>query len=73
MAWRTGAELFREIWPQIKARVTPDEFRQEFVEHLVGYFLECDVDPTDLQGLDPKIDQALRNLEAVPDCDDEDA
>jgi hypothetical protein len=62
MAWRTGAELFAEMWPLIAARVEPDDFRQEFIEHLLAYFLECDVDPSDLEGLHPEVDQALRKL-----------
>lgn len=64
MAWRTGAELFCEMWPLIAARVKPDDFRREFVDHLLSYFLECDVDPTDLQGLHPEVDQALERLRA---------
>lgn len=69
MAWRTGAVLFREMWPLIAARVEPDDFRQEFVERLLAYFLECDVDPTDLDGLHPEVDQALERLNAF-DGDD---
>ena len=62
MAWRAGAALFTEMWPLIAARVQPDEFRQEFTERLLVYFLECDVDATDLAGLHPEVDQALARL-----------
>jgi hypothetical protein len=70
MAWRTGAQLFSEMWPLIKARVKPDDFRAEFVETLLAYFLECDVDPDDLEGLDPEVDRALARLNAL-DAGDE--
>lgn len=62
MAWRTGAALFADMWPLISARVKPDDFRLEFTERLLAYFLECDVDPTDLAGLHPEVDQALARL-----------
>jgi hypothetical protein len=62
MAWCTGADLFREMWPLIIARIKDDDFRQEFVEDLLAYFLECDVDPTDLAGLHPEVDRALDRL-----------
>ena len=62
MAWRTGAELFCEMWPLIAARVKPDEVRAEFVEELLSFFVEWDVDPSDLEGLDPEVDRALARL-----------
>jgi hypothetical protein len=62
VAWRTGARLFQEIWPLVLARVEPDEFREEFVRDLLALFLECDVDPTDLEGLHPEVDRALQSL-----------
>jgi len=62
MAWRSGADLFREMWPLIVARVEADDFRQEFVEGLLAYFLGCDIDPTDLAGLHPEVDRALERL-----------
>jgi hypothetical protein len=50
------------MWPLIEAKVKPPEFRHEFVERILAYFLECDVDPTDLEGLHPEVDRALRRL-----------
>jgi hypothetical protein len=70
MAWRTGAALFRAMWPLIAARVKPDDFREEFVEGLLSYFLECDVDPSDLLGLHPEVDRALKRLAAFDGEDD---
>jgi hypothetical protein len=70
MSWRTGAALFCEIWPIIDAKVEPGEFREDFVRDLVNYFLECDVDPTDLAGIHPDVDKALRSLGELADTDD---
>jgi len=70
MAWRTGAALFADIWPLIAARVKPDEFRAEFIRDLLGLFLDCDVDPTDVAGLHPEVDAALHALGAL-DLSDE--
>jgi hypothetical protein len=50
------------MWPLIEAKVKPPEFREEFVERILAYFLECDVDPTDLEGLHPEVDRALQKL-----------
>jgi hypothetical protein len=62
MSWRAGATLFREVWPLIQAHVPEGEFRAEFVRDLIRYFLECDVDPTDLRGLHPEVNEALKEL-----------
>jgi hypothetical protein len=58
MAWRSGADLFGEMWPLIVARVEADDFREEFAEGFLG----CDIDPTDLAGLHPEVDRALERL-----------
>ncbi len=68
MAWRTGARLFQEIWPLVLARVEAGEFRDEFVRDLLTLFLDRDVDPADLVGLNPEVDQALQ---ATVEGDDE--
>jgi hypothetical protein len=70
MSWRVGAELFCEIWPIIDEKVTPGEFRNEFVRDLVDYFLQCDMDPTDVAGIHPDIDKALRSLGELADADE---
>ena len=72
MAWRTGAELFAEIWPSIAVHMKPDDFRKEFVERLLALFLDCDTDPTDLEGIDPEVDQALERLAEFDKYDEED-
>ncbi len=63
MAWRAGAELFREIWPLILKYESEGNFRLEFTTDLLALFLGCDVDPSDLRGLHPEVDQALRILD----------
>jgi hypothetical protein len=55
------------MWPLIAARVEDDDFRREFVKGLLAYFPECDVDPTDLAGLDPDVDLALERWVAGDD------
>jgi len=70
MSWRTGAELFCEIWPIIDVKVQPGEFRNEFIRDLVDYFLKCDMDPTDVAGIHPDVDKALRNLGELADADE---
>ena len=60
MAWRAGAKLFREIWPLVLKHEPEGNFRREFTTDLLDLFLGCDVDPSDIQGLHPEVDQALR-------------
>jgi hypothetical protein len=62
MSWRAGARLFREIWPLIQVHVPEDDFREEFIKNLLGYFMDCDMDGTDLRRLHPEIDKALDEL-----------
>lgn len=63
MARRAGAKLFREIWPLILKYELERSFRLEFTTDLLNLFLGCDVDPSDLQGLHPEVDQALEIIE----------
>jgi hypothetical protein len=62
VSWRAGAKLFREIWPLIQVHIPDQEFRFEFERDLLHFFLDCDVDPTDLQGFHQDIDRALEGL-----------
>ena len=63
MRWRAGAKLFREMWPLIKAHVPEDNFRAEFVRDLLSFFMDCDMDGTDLRRVHPEIDKALDELD----------
>ena len=62
MSWRTGATLFLEMLPLIKRHVPDDNFRAEFLRDLLDFFQQCDMDATDLRGVDPEIDKALDEL-----------
>ena len=63
--------MFHEMWPLILARVEPDDFRDEFTERLLRYMIwECDVDPTDLEGLHPEVDRVLRRIGEFDGDDD---
>jgi hypothetical protein len=62
MAWRTGAVLFCEMWPLIRARIEPEEDRRDFVLDLLVLFEKYDLDLTDLEGLHPEVDRAIQAL-----------
>ena len=62
MSWRSGAHLFREMWPLIQHHVPEDEWRAEFVRDLIEYFMDCDMDGTDLRRIHPEIDEVLNQL-----------
>jgi hypothetical protein len=62
MSWRAGARLFREMWPLIRTHVPEDDFRADFVHDLLKFFMDCDMDGTDLRRLHLEIDNALNEL-----------
>jgi hypothetical protein len=62
MAWRAGAKLFRETWPLIQAHVPEENSRPEFVRDLIQFFMDYDMDGTDLRRIHPEIDKALDEL-----------
>ncbi len=62
MSWRSGAMLFREMWPLIQRHIPEDDFRAEFVRDLIDFLSNCDMDPTDLRRLHPEVDKALDEL-----------
>ncbi len=61
MSWRTGAKMFREMWPIMEKHLANDDeqWRVEFLAAVLTVFLDCDVDPNDLERLHPEIDRAL--------------
>ena len=69
MSWRTGAELFAEMWPLIQARVKPASLRKEFLRDVLAVFLKNDVDPGDLEDLHAEVARALESLSERPDGD----
>ncbi|MBI3866788.1 MAG: hypothetical protein HY290_33325 [Planctomycetia bacterium] len=62
MSWRAGAKLLREIWPLIQVNVPETEFRADFVKDLLMFFMDCDMDGTDMRRFHPEIDKALDEL-----------
>lgn len=62
MSWRTGAKMFREMWPIMEKHLANDDeqWRVEFLAELLGVFLACDVDSLDLERIHPEIDRALK-------------
>jgi hypothetical protein len=62
VSWRAGARLFRDLWPLIQAHVPETDFREEFVRDLLDFFMDCDMDGTDLRRAHPEIDKALDEL-----------
>ncbi len=63
MSWRTGASLFWQIWPKIKAAIPDPEHRADFTRRMLSLFLDDDVDPGDLRGQDPEIDRLMDELD----------
>jgi hypothetical protein len=61
MSWRTGAAMFREMWPTMQKHLACDdeEWRVEFLAAVLKVFLECDMCPNDVQHIHPEIDRAL--------------
>jgi hypothetical protein len=72
MSWRTGAKLFREIWPLVLKHEPKGEFRSQFASDLLDLFLGCDVDPSDIRGIHPEVDRALARIEDGPQVLDTD-
>ena len=62
MSWRTGASLFWEFWPKVKAAMPDAEGRKYFARGLLNVFLDNDVDPGDLRGQDAEIDQLMDEI-----------
>jgi hypothetical protein len=52
------------MWPLIQAHVPDPDVRSVFVRDLLRFFLECDVDATDVRGVHPEVDRALEELGA---------
>jgi hypothetical protein len=63
MSWRTGSSLFWEFWPKVKAGITDAEHRAMFARDLVTLFLNHDVDPGDMRGVDAEIDQIMDEVD----------
>lgn len=64
MSWRSGAQLFADIWPHIQARVRDRALRQEFLGQLLPIFLEWDADPESIAEVHAEVREALIALGA---------
>jgi hypothetical protein len=74
VSWRSGAQLFAEIWPLLQARIPDARMRRQFLGQLLTLFLEWDVDPETVADLHPEVRQALAVLgEVVQEESTEDA
>jgi hypothetical protein len=54
------------MWPLVEKHDPASDFRREFTTALLELFLGCDVDPTDIRGLHPEIDDVLKTIENRP-------
>jgi len=63
MSWRTGASIFWELWPKVKAAIPNPEHRADFARGQLRLFLDYDVDPGDLRGTDPEVDRLMDEVD----------
>ncbi len=61
MSWRTGSQLFIEIWPLIQARIPDRELRVQFTGELLQVFVNGDMDTWDVEDVHPDIRAAMRH------------
>ena len=62
MSWRTGSQLFIEMWPLIQANITDNEDRIEFTGQLLQVFVREDMNPWDVEDVHPDIRAAMRHV-----------
>jgi hypothetical protein len=62
MSWRSGSNLFIEIWPAIQTNIPERELRIEFTGLLLTQFVEWDMDPSDVEDVHPDIRAAMRQV-----------
>ena len=55
MSWRTGSELFIEMWKLMQKYIPDDEHRIEFTASLLSIFEENDMDSFDVENVHPEI------------------
>lgn len=77
MSWRSGSQLFIDIWPAIQANISDRQHRIEFTGKLLTLFVEDDMDPWDVEDVHPDIRAAMRSAgieisepERYPDDED---
>ena len=75
MSWRSGSELFVEMWPLIQRRIPDRSVRIEFTASLLKLFVDGDMDPYDIEDTHPDVRAAMRQAGikvADPRYEDED-
>jgi hypothetical protein len=50
------------MWPLIRHHIPEADFRAEFVRDLLNFFMDCDMDGTDVRRVHPEVDSALDEL-----------
>jgi hypothetical protein len=63
MSWRAGGKLFWDIWPQVREALPDREGRMDFARPLIELFLNNDVDPCEMRGGDPEVDELMDELD----------
>ena len=61
MSWRSGSQLFIDIWPAIQANIPDRQHRIEFTGRLLTLFVDDDMDPWDVEDVHPDIRAAMRS------------
>ena len=61
MSWRSGSQLFIEIWPAIQTNIPDRQYRIEFTAKLLSLFVDDDMDPFDVEDIHPDIRAAMRH------------
>lgn len=61
MSWRSGSNLFIEMWPLIQKHIPEREYRIEFTANLLKVFTRDDMDPWDVEDVHPDIRAAMRH------------
>ena len=60
MSWRKGSALFAEMWPLIQSHIPDKEHRIEFTANLLKQMVRDDMDPFDIEDIDPEVRTAMR-------------
>jgi hypothetical protein len=68
MSWRSGSQLFIEIWPKIQKNIPDPTIRIEFTADLLKLFRNWDMDTGDVEEVHPDIRAAMRRA-GIELCD----
>ena len=71
MSWRSGADLFAAMWPLIREKIPDEEHRRDFTARLLAIMIEDDLDPYNVEDIDPEVHDILKTLGCWTDETDE--